>query len=155
MLLHESEPSVGLWRLVGEGPRSALLAFRWGRDGIEGVELEPRAPLTGRCAASPWARISPARGLTTAVAVEPDGGHATVTVYGSQGRALHRSPSAEAAAAVALPSSAASSLGTPLGSSPLGSFEHEWLEFVAGTVGKRSKQRRRAAGERRVDAAGW
>lgn len=147
MLLHETAPIIGLWRLVGEGPRSSLISFRWGRDGIEGVELEPRAPLTGRCSASPWARVCPARGLTTAVLVEAEGGHATVTLYGAQGRALYRSPSAEAAAAVALPGSLGSSLGTPLGSSPLGSFEHEWLEFMAGTVGKRSRQRRRAQGE--------
>lgn len=28
MLLHETAPIVGLWRLVGEGPRGALIAFR-------------------------------------------------------------------------------------------------------------------------------
>lgn len=105
MLLHESAPIVGLWRLQGEGPRSSLIHFRWERDGIEGVEVEPRAPLTGRADASPWARICPARGLTTAVRVEPGGGHATVTVHGAHGQRIHRSPSAEAAAAVALPHS--------------------------------------------------
>lgn len=103
MLLHESAPIVGLWRLQGEGPRSSLILFRWERDGIRGVELEPRTPLSGAADAAPWVRVCPARGLTTAVCVEPDGGHATVTVYGAQGRRIHRSPSAEAAAAVALP----------------------------------------------------
>lgn len=103
MLLHECAPIVGLWRLQGEGPRSSLIHFRWGRDGIEGVEVEPRAPLTGAADASPWARVCPARGLTTAVRVEPGGEHATVTVYGAHAQRIHRSPSAEAAAAVALP----------------------------------------------------
>lgn len=28
ILLHETAPIVGLWRLVGEGPRGALIAFR-------------------------------------------------------------------------------------------------------------------------------
>ncbi|KAL4458168.1 hypothetical protein ABPG75_013033 [Micractinium tetrahymenae] len=143
MLLHESAPIVGLWRLQGEGPRSSLIHFRWGRDGIEGVEVEPRAPLSGRADASPWARICPARGLTTAVRVEPEGGHATVTVYGAQGQRIHRSPSAEAVAAVALPHSQATP--SPLGTSPKGSFEHEWLQFMAGNVqNSRTRQRRRS-----------
>ncbi|KAL4435020.1 hypothetical protein ABPG77_003845 [Micractinium sp. CCAP 211/92] len=143
MLLHESAPIVGLWRLQGEGPRSSLIHFRWERDGIEGVEVEPRAPLTGRADASPWARICPARGLTTAVRVDPGGGHATVTVHGAHGQRIHRSPSAEAAAAVALPHSQASP--SPLGTSPQGSFEQEWLDFMAGNVqNSRARQRRRS-----------
>ncbi len=28
VLLHETAPVVGLWRLVGEGPRGALICFR-------------------------------------------------------------------------------------------------------------------------------
>lgn len=105
MLLHETAPVVGLWRLVGEGPRSALISFRWARDCIEAAEVEPRAPLSGKARASAWASICPARGLTTAVAVDADGSHATVTVYGAQGQRMYRSSSAEAAAAVALPHS--------------------------------------------------
>ena len=102
MLLHETAPIVGLWRLMGEGPRSALISFRWGRDGIEGAELSCHTPLSGRVDATSWARVCPARGLNTAVWVGPDGGHASVTVYGAAGQRLHKSPSAEAAAAVAI-----------------------------------------------------
>lgn len=105
MLLHETSPVVGLWRLVGEGPRSALISFKFAQDGIEGSELECRRPLSGKVDATPWARVCPARGLTTTVAVDADGSHATVTVYGAQGHRIHKSPSAEAAAAVALPHS--------------------------------------------------
>lgn len=77
----------------------------WTRDGIEGVEVECRKPLSGRTDPVPWARICPARGLTTAVAVDQEGSYAAVTVYGAQGQRILRSPSAEAAAAVALPHS--------------------------------------------------
>jgi hypothetical protein len=102
MLLHEMAPIVGLWCLMGEGPRSALISFRWGRDGIEGAELDCHTPLSGRVDATSWARICPARGLNTAVWVETDGGHATVTMYSAGRQRLHKSPSAEAAAAVAI-----------------------------------------------------
>ena len=112
MLLHESAPVVGLWRLVGEGPRGSLIRFRWRPDGIEGAELEPRTPLSDKADATTWARVSPARGLTTAVHVEPAGGAATVTVYGEQGVRMHKCPSAAAAAAVALPHSQVGCCGT-------------------------------------------
>lgn len=39
-LLHRTAPVVGLWRLVGEGPNGALVAFTWRRDGIKGEELQ-------------------------------------------------------------------------------------------------------------------
>lgn len=80
---------------------------RWTRDGIEGVEVECRKPLSGRTDPLPWARICPARGLTTAVTVDQEASYAAVTVYGAQGQRILRSPSAEAAAAVALPHSQA------------------------------------------------
>lgn len=180
---------------------------RWTRDGIEGVEVECRKPLSGRTDPTPWARICPARGLTTAVSVEQEGSYAAVTVYGPQGQRILRSPSAEAAAAVALPHSQVRVLGrgmaggggtgayrshcfatlavhavedgcvgaplalhwqarviqfptsappsvprptaqassSPLGSSPQGSFESEWLAFMSTSIShSRSKQRRRS-----------
>ncbi len=67
--------------------------------------MECRKPLSGRTDPVPWARICPARGLTTAVTVDQEGAYAAVTVYGAQGQRILRSPSAEAAAAVALPHS--------------------------------------------------
>ncbi len=39
-LLLRTAPIIGLWRLVGEGPVGALIAFSWTPDGIKGEELQ-------------------------------------------------------------------------------------------------------------------
>ena len=101
MLLHSVAPIVGLWRLIGEGPRSSLISFSWGADCIEAHEIVPSTPLTGRARWTPWTSIRPAGGLTTSVFVDgEEAQHATVTVcHTAQGARMRRSPSAEAAAA--------------------------------------------------------
>lgn len=145
-LLHEAAPAAGLWRLVGEGPRGSLIRFTWTQDGLEGCEVEPREPLTGHADAVPWASVCPSRGLTVGVRVDRGGRNATVTFHGLGGPGMRRSPSAEAAAAVALPASQASPGRGALGTSPQGSFEAEWLQFMNTSVaarGSRAKQRRR------------
>lgn len=38
-LLLRSAPIIGLWRLVGEGPVGALIAFTWTQEAIKGEEL--------------------------------------------------------------------------------------------------------------------
>ena len=41
MLLHETAPIVGLWRLVGEGPRGALIAFRRAPGALRWLPVRP------------------------------------------------------------------------------------------------------------------
>jgi hypothetical protein len=145
-LLHESAPIVdSLWRLVGEGPCGSLISFSWAEDGILAAQLEAHSPLTGKVDAVLWARICPAHGLNATAWVEPERGNATLTVHGNHRLHIHRSTSAEAAAAVALPHSQASL--SMLCNSPQGSFEAEWLEFMSHNVrskGTRAQQRRRS-----------
>lgn len=145
-LLHESAPIVdSLWRLVGEGPCGSLISFSWAEDGILAAQLEAHSPLTGKVDAVLWARICPAHGLNATAWVEPERGNATLTVHGNHRLHIHRSTSAEAAAAVALPHSQASR--SMLCNSPQGSFEAEWLEFMSHNVrskGTRAQQRRRS-----------
>ena len=98
-LLKTSAPIIGLWRLVGEGPRSALIRFEWEEDGIKGTEVVPEMPLTGKAGTTFFAHLCPAHGLTTSVSVETDS--AVVTVHAAD-NGIHKSPSAEQAASVGL-----------------------------------------------------
>lgn len=143
-LLHKVEKLAGLWRVIGEGCKSALVSFKWTQDGIEGHEVSYHRLADREPDLHLFQRIAPRRGLTVAVDWDGDDNN-TVTLRslgpgGTPDGRLHRSPSAEAAAAV--------SFGTPqsqsmLGASPQGTFEHAWLEFMSSSVQKSSKMRRR------------
>ncbi|GAB4820422.1 hypothetical protein N2152v2_007468 [Parachlorella kessleri] len=145
-LLHRAAPIVGLWSLVGEGPVGALVAFSWTRDGILGEELQCNG-LEEEVECTPYRSICPRRGLSVRVEVL-DERHAVVKDGpGSSSRlTLRRTPSAEAAASVALSQASLPGGAEILGTSPQGSFEFEWLAFMASHVSSgRAKQRRRAA----------
>jgi hypothetical protein len=138
--LRHVERLCGLWRVIGEGPNGALIRFSWGDDALSGSDLSFPS-LRRRPHARPFLRICPRRGLDVEVEWGDDDSTVTMKVHPSGGlERLHRTPSAEAAAAVSYGRSPQSAT---LGTSPEGSFEHAWLEFMAGSVQRPARVRRR------------
>lgn len=137
-LLRHIEPLCGVWRVIGGDLNGTCVTFAWKKNALEGrtvevddLESAPRRPL--------FVSMRPGRGNEIQVEWIGDGNKTAVLRVGSGDEAgMHRSPSAEAAAAV--------SFGTPqsaLGTSPEGSFEYAWREFMSSKVAKSSKARRR------------
>lgn len=140
LLLHEVSQLVGLWRRLGCGHRSSLVSFSWAPDSLEGAELS-YASLEDEVERVDWLSIRPRRPCVDIQSV--DARMATLREHSARGAAMHRSPSAEAAAAVAMGSSVGSRSG--LGSSPLGTspFEEELQSFLSPMVQSRRRQQRR------------
>lgn len=140
--LRHVERLCGLWRSIGEGPVGSLVSFSWTSDGIEGEELT-YSSLKKKPDRTPCFRLCPRRGLDTEIQWGEDGSTVTLKVHPSGvTERLHRSPSVEAAALVSYGSPSSS---TMLGESPEGSFEYAWLEFMANSVAKPSRMRRRSS----------
>lgn len=165
-VLRHVQDLCGYWRVIGDGPSGSFVRFIWCKDGIRGhaiipktfqkmssfgpsssqvhsfVELEPYhslCPRQGEGFVVEWG--SEDKGIVTLIkSPKPPPGIAggKLPSIGGSPR-MYRSPSAEAAAAVSMSSMAESSV---LGSSPEGSFEHSWLEFMSTKIAKPSRRRR-------------
>lgn len=147
LLLHEASKLAadgGAWRLLGTGPRSALIQFKFMPDALVGHRLEWHA-LDEAVEREEWLSICPTRLFVAVQSVDDRMAALAEHARRPAGTGLHRSPSAEAAAAVMLGGSGRSS---PLGTSPqLVQFEAELAQFMSPLVqsGSGRKQRRRSA----------
>jgi len=144
--LRHLEQLCGLWRVIGAGPIGAFISFKWASDGLEGEEIS-YSSLTRKPDKTPCWRICPLKGLNIEIEWDSNDDKSTATVKihpraGSDRGQLHRSSSAEAAAAVSFGGGTPQSSATLLGTSPEGSFEHAWLEFMSSNVAKPSKLRK-------------
>ena len=156
--LKKIEKLQGLWRIIGDGPVGSLISFQWTSDALEGEEIS-FSSLKRNPDRTPFLKLCPRRGLNVELewgdTSDDDDDDATVQTVtlkvhpvGGTDRHLYRSSSADAAAAVSFsygcsPQSKSSSL--LLGTSPEGSFEYNWLEFMSANVAKPSKMRRRSS----------
>lgn len=144
--LRHVEQLCGLWRVIGEGPVGAFILFKWASDGLEGEEIS-YSSLKRKPDRTPYWRICPLKGLNIEIEWDSidDKSTATLKIHprtGSDRVQLHRSSSAEAAAAVSFGAGTPQSSATLLGTSPEGSFEYAWLEFMSSNVAKPSKVRK-------------
>lgn len=127
---------VGLWRNSGSST-STLYEFYWDVDCITGTALQFGSMRLGAVRSS-FHRIAPDRSVIPELISDK---HCVLR----QIHAVHNTPSraAESVAAVAMNSFGSSPTGdVVLGSSPEGSFEHEMLRFMQGTVASRPRRRR-------------
>jgi Cyclin D1 binding domain len=148
--LRHVEKLCGLWRVIGEGPVGAFISFKWSSNGLEGEEIS-YSSLKRKPDRQPYFRICPRKGLNIEIEWDTNDDDekstATLKIYPHAGEKplLHRSSSAEAAAAVSFGGGTPQSSATVLGTSPEGSFEYAWLEFMSTNVAKPSKMRRRSS----------
>lgn len=153
-LLRHIQGLCGYWRVIGEGPLGSFVRFSWCDHGIQGQAIVPksfRALETGPSSSkkNPLVDLEPYHNYY------PRQGEGFVVEWGSEDKGvvtlikspragggspqIYRSPSAEAAAAASMSTVTDSNM---LGSSPEGSFEHSWLEFMSTKVAKPSRRRR-------------
>jgi hypothetical protein len=147
--LRHVEQLCGLWRVIGEGPVGAFISFKWVSDGLEGEDIS-YSSLKRKPDRTPYFRICPRKGLNIEIELDinHDNSTATLKVYphaGTDRAQLHRSSSAEAAAAVSFGGGTPKSSAAILGTSPEGSFEYAWLEFMSSNVARSSRIRRRSS----------
>jgi len=133
--LEHHQRLVGTWRELGCGPRGALYHFRWERGCVSGARLVGGREGTW---AAPFHSFGGARGAAAAAARASfiSDGICTVEELPAAADPPVLCPKAEAAASVA------GNFGVALGSSPEGSFGHEFMLFMQGAVapGRRKKK---------------